>query len=111
MTHRAGHRRDGGGDAELGGRLLPGLAAGQGDDHDHQPCQIGHFGGRFALLLDAQDHSQSHSGVMITGRVDDGHPDTVRGLAGSTTLTVALAPCLNLGRRTAPRPSLSDQGC
>ena len=53
---------------------------------------IGHFGGWFTILFDGQEHSHSHTEVMIIGRVDDGYLDTVRTLGSSITVTVALAP-------------------
>ncbi|MEU9456512.1 cyclophilin-like fold protein [Streptomyces sp. NPDC048277] len=50
---------------------------------------IGYFGGWFTILFDGQEHSRSTTGVMIIGRVDDGHLDTVRKLDSSITVTVA----------------------
>jgi len=52
---------------------------------------IGYFGGWFTILFDGQEHSHTHTGVMIIGRVDDDHLDTVRRLSGSITVTVDLA--------------------
>ncbi|MEV7391991.1 cyclophilin-like fold protein [Streptomyces sp. NPDC091215] len=52
---------------------------------------IGYFGGWFTILFDGQEHSRNHTGVMIIGRVADGYLDTVRGLDGTITVTVALA--------------------
>ncbi|KUM78416.1 cyclophilin-like fold protein [Streptomyces curacoi] len=53
---------------------------------------IGYFGGWFTILFDGQEHSHTHTEVMIIGRVDEGHLDTVRWLDSSITVTVALAP-------------------
>jgi len=52
---------------------------------------IGYFGGWFTILFGGQESSKNTSGVLIIGRVDEGHLDAVRGLGRSITVTIDLA--------------------
>jgi len=52
---------------------------------------IGHFGGWFTILFDGEEKSKETSGVVIIGRIDDGHLDTVRSLGHPVRITVDLA--------------------